>query len=49
MRKLLLYIAIFISSLAYANGIKFSASAPQRVIVGQSFQLGFSVNEHGKD
>ena len=47
MRKLLLYIAIFISSLAYADDIKFTASAPQRVIVGQPFQLVFSVNENG--
>jgi hypothetical protein len=49
MRKLLLYIAIFISSLAYADDIKFTASAPQRVIVGQPFQLVFSINENGKD
>ena len=32
-----------------ADEVKFTASAPQRVIVGQPFQLVFSVNENGKD
>ncbi|MBO5085976.1 MAG: protein BatD, partial [Paludibacteraceae bacterium] len=32
-----------------ADDVKFTASAPQRVIVGQPFQLVFSVNENGKD
>ncbi|MBO5345573.1 MAG: protein BatD [Paludibacteraceae bacterium] len=32
-----------------ADDVTFTASAPQRVIVGQPFQLVFSVNENGKD
>ena len=32
-----------------ADDVRFTASAPQRVIVGQPFQLVFSVNENGKD
>ncbi|MBO5728589.1 MAG: BatD family protein [Paludibacteraceae bacterium] len=47
---LILTIALLTSLVAYAaDEIKFTASAPQRVIVGQPFQLVFSVNENGKD
>lgn len=45
----LLYITLFITSLLYADDVRFSASAPSRVIVGQPFQLVFSINENGKD
>lgn len=47
---LILTIALLTSLVAYAvDDIKFTASAPQRVIVGQPFQLVFSINENGKD
>ena len=49
LKRFLLYICFFVSLSVYADDIKFTASAPQRVIVGQPFQLVFSINENGKD
>lgn len=34
---------------AMADGVTFTASAPNTVAVGQTFQLVYTVNEHGKD
>ena len=49
LKQFLLYTFLFVSLAVYADEIKFTASAPQRVIVGQPFQLVFSINENGKD
>ena len=49
LKQFLLYTFLFVSLVVYADEIKFTASAPQRVIVGQPFQLVFSINENGKD
>ena len=46
---LILHCALCIVHCKGADEIKFTASAPQRVIVGQPFQLVLSVNENGKD
>ena len=46
---LIMHCALCIVHCKGADDVKFTASAPQRVIVGQPFQLVFSVNENGKD
>ena len=46
---LIMHCALCIVHCKGADEVKFTASAPQRVIVGQPFQLVFSVNENGKD
>ena len=46
---LIVHCALCIVHCKGADDVKFTASAPQRVIVGQPFQLVFSVNENGKD
>lgn len=49
-KKLLILTFILFTSLAsFADEVSFTASAPQRVIVGQPFQLVFSINENAKD
>jgi hypothetical protein len=45
----LLYVFLLVSSFIFANEVKFKATAPSQVIVGQPFHLIFSVNEDGKD
>ncbi|MDR0430669.1 MAG: BatD family protein [Tannerellaceae bacterium] len=51
MRKLifLFFLIITISSVVIANEIVFKASVPNAVIVGQQFQLTFTVNGEGRD
>ncbi|MGQ1909266.1 BatD family protein [Marinifilum sp. RC60d5] len=51
MKKLffLLLATIFISSSAIAEEVKFTASAPKVVEVGEQFRLVYSINEKGKD
>ena len=46
---LIMHCALCIVHCKGADDVRFTASAPQRVIVGQPFQLVFSVNENGKD
>ena len=46
---LFVHCALCIVHCSAADEVKFTASAPQRVIVGQPFQLVLSVNENGKD
>ena len=46
---LIMHCALCIVHCKGADDVKFTASAPQRVIVGQPFQLVLSVNENGKD
>ena len=46
---LIMHCALCIVHCKGADEVKFVASAPQRVIVGQPFQLVFSINEDGKD
>ena len=46
---LIMHCALCIVHCKAAGEVKFTASAPQRVIVGQPFQLVLSVNENGKD
>ena len=46
---LIMHCALCIVHCNGADDVRFTASAPQRVIVGQPFQLVFSVNENGKD
>ena len=46
---LIMHCALCIVHCKAADEVKFTASAPQRVIVGQPFQLVLSVNENGKD
>ena len=46
---LIMHCALCIVHCKGADDVQFSASAPQRVIVGQPFQLVFSINENGKD
>ena len=50
LKKLSILTIILFTSLAlFGDEVKFTASAPQRVIVGQPFQLVLSINENGKD
>jgi hypothetical protein len=46
---LIMHCALCIVYCKGADEVRFTASAPQRVIVGQPFQLVFSVNENAKD
>ena len=46
---LIMHCALCIVHCKGADEVKFVASAPQRVIVGQPFQLVLSINEDGKD
>ncbi len=46
---LIMHCALCIMHCNAADEVKFTAFAPQRVIVGQPFQLVLSVNENGKD
>ena len=52
MKKLFFIIAVFFSTISsgFADGVKFSASAPGQVIKGQTFQITFTlINANGQD
>ena len=50
MKKILLILLICSTALtAFAQDVEFKASAPAQVIVGNPFQLSYSVNQRAKD
>ena len=49
MKKIALFICLFVTTLTYAQKVEFKASAPSVVEIGEQFRLSYSLNKEGSD
>ena len=48
MKKIALFICLFVTTLTYAQKVEFKASAPSVVEIGEQFRLSYSLNKEGR-